>query len=554
VIVLSLVFLRGPLAALIPLVTILVVSQVARGFVFLAASAFGYKLDPGTPDTVSVVLIGIGVDYFLFLLFRVRERLRAGDGRRAAARNAAFSVGPVIASAATVVVAAFATLALAQFGQFRILGPSIAISVLTMLFAGVTLMPAVAAITGRALFWPSRSWRREREHGPAARLGERIARRPGRVALAVTVSLVALATVATTIGMNYDLNDGATKTTATRTADRITASLSAGASDPQQVYVRSGRVLTAAELQPLRHRLAQIDGVGSVGQARLTPDDRGAEIDVALNYRSTTDQATDLVRGPIRHTASDAAPAGSEALVAGNAAVYADVADSVTHDLKLIFPVAAGLILLILAVTLRSTLAPLYLLGAVALEFAATLGAATLVFQQIGGANGVAFTLPLIVFLFVVALGTDYNILMTARLREEMLAGKPVRQAVAEGVRNVVPAIAAAGLVLAGSFATLMLEPDTGSKQLGFTMAVGIVLASLVVSSLLVPALTALFGERAFRQRGSVQPSSVLPADPYVSHAPTTVAAIAASADRPHERGSKAALSGSAPASGRSPA
>lgn len=152
---------------------------------------------------------------------------------------------------------------------------------------------------------------------------------------------------------------------------------------------------------------------------------------------------------------------------------------------------------MILVLTLRSAVAPLYLLGAVALEFAATLGASVLVVQVLAGQAGVAFTLPLVLFLFVVPLGTDYNILMTARLREEMLAGRPVREAVAEAVRHVAPAIGAAGLVLASSFATLMLASGQASKELGFAMAFGIILASLVVSSILVPALTALAGRRA---------------------------------------------------------
>jgi putative drug exporter of the RND superfamily len=187
------------------------------------------------------------------------------------------------------------------------------------------------------------------------------------------------------------------------------------------------------------------------------------------------------------------------------------VSDAVNRDVRLILPVAAGLILLILVVTLRSAVAPLYLLAAVVLEFAATLGATMLVFQELGGNAGVAFLLPLVLFLFVVALGTDYNILMTARLREEMRAGKPVREAVAEAVRHVAPAIGAAGLVLASSFGTLMLESDQGSRQQGFAMALGILLASLIVSSILVPALTALAGRRAWwpgRAAGERTPSA----------------------------------------------
>jgi putative drug exporter of the RND superfamily len=237
----------------------------------------------------------------------------------------------------------------------------------------------------------------------------------------------------------------------------------------------------------------------------------GARIDLALTVASATKTAIDIARGPLRAAAHEGAPAGTEAMVAGNAAVFADVADAVNHDLKLVFPVAATLILLILVVTLRSAVAPLYLLSAVALEFAATLGASVFVVQHLSGDAGVAFTLPLTVFLFVVALGTDYNILMTARLREEMLAGKPVGRAVTDAVRYVAPAIGAAGLVLASAFGTLMLEPDSGSRQTGFAMALGILIASLLVSSILVPAITALVGRRAWWPGRSVRGRGAAP-------------------------------------------
>jgi RND superfamily putative drug exporter len=388
---------------------------------------------------------------------------------------------------------------LAEFGQFRVIGPAVAISVFVMLVAGVTLMPAIAAVTGRALFWPSRSWARERTDGPATRLGRGIARTPGRAALAVTAVLVVLSTFALGTTMSYDQGDGGVSTPATRTADEIAGTLSKGASDPQQVYVKSSTGgLTAARMEPLRDRLSKLEGVSGVGRAALTPDGRGARLDVALEHGPYTKAAMELVSGPLRDAARDAAPAGTSTLVGGTSAIYADVSDSVNRDMKLIFPVAAGLILLILVGTLRSLIAPLYLLAAVVLEFAATLGASVLVFQQLGGAAGVSFILPLVLFLFVVALGTDYNILMTARLREEMRAGKPVHAAVLEAVRHVAPAVAAAGLVLASSFGTLMLESAEGSQQQGFAMAFGILLASLVVSSILVPALTALVGRRAW--------------------------------------------------------
>lgn len=498
IVLLSLLFFRGPLAAIVPLLTITFVASAASGLVVAAALAFGLELDASTPQLITVVLIGIGVDYFLFLLFRLRERLRAGEDRRTAAANAAAGVGPVIASAALAIVAAFATMFLATFGQFRILGPSIAISVLVMLLAGVTLMPAIAAVTGRALFWPSRSWARERADGPAARLGRRIGRTPGRAALTVIAALIVLSTFAFGTRMSYEL-DGGPATAATRTADEISAALSKGAADPQQVYVKAADgALTAARLAPLRDRLARVDGVSAVSQPVLTADRRGARMDVALKDAPYSQAAMELARGPVRAVAHASTPPGTTAMVGGPSAVFADVSDSVDRDMRLIFPVAAALILLILVATLRSAIAPLYLLGAVVLEFAATLGAAVLIFQHVGGQSGVAFILPLTLFLFVVALGTDYNILMTARLREELRSGKPVRDAVADAVRHVAPAIAAAGLVLASSFGTLVLESDQASREQGFAMAFGILLASLVVSSVLVPALTALVGRRAW--------------------------------------------------------
>jgi RND superfamily putative drug exporter len=150
VVLLSLLFFRGPLAAVVPLVAIYLVAAGASGLVVLAALAFGFTLHVNTPQLITVVLVGIGVDYFLFLLFRLRERLRMGEDRRTAAANAADGVGPVIASAALAIVAAFATMLLAEFGQFQVIGPAVAISVLVMLVAGVTLMPAIAAVSGRA--------------------------------------------------------------------------------------------------------------------------------------------------------------------------------------------------------------------------------------------------------------------------------------------------------------------------------------------------------------------------------------------------------------------
>jgi RND superfamily putative drug exporter len=498
IVLLNVLFFRGVLAAIVPLLTVFIVSGAASGVVVGGAWLLGFELDVGTQQLVTTVLMGIGIDYLLFLVFRFREQLRAGYDRRAAADRAARRVSHVIASAALAVAVAFGTLGLAEFGQFRVLGPAIAVSVLVMLLAGVTLMPAVLAVTGRAFFWPSKSWRRERSDGVAARIGRLVVRRPRTVLAASFVALAALAAGAFGTNLSYDLTLKDQDMKAVRVADEIAAALPRGATDPQTVYVRSGHVLHRSELQPLVRRLSDVRGVEQVGTPQLTRDGRGAAIGVVLDASSTSERALNIARGPLRDAAHSAAPAGSEAMVGGTAAVFADVSDSIARDLKLIFPVAAALIALILVAMLRSAVAPAYLLAAVGLEFAATLGASTLLFQGVVGEPGVAFNLRLVLFLFVVALGTDYNMLVSARLREEMRAGRSVADAVAQAVRHTAPAIAAASFVLATAFGSLALYPDVGTRETGFAMAVGILIAALVVSTFMVPAITALVGDRAW--------------------------------------------------------
>ena len=498
IVLLNLLFFRGVLAALVPLIAVSLVGTAAVGLIGLGAWLFGVRIDSGTPSLIPAVLIGIGVDYFLFLIFRFREQLRGGAERKPAAAAAARRVGEVIASAALAVIAAFATLGLAQFGQFKVLGPAIAISVAVMLLAGLTLMPALLAICGRTLFWPSKAWLAPREGGFATRLGERIAGRPGAVALACLAALGACAAIALGARSSYDLGGGPDDTTAAQVERRVSRALSDGATDPQAVLVRSERPLQPQALERLAQRLRDVPGVAQVTAPQRSDDGRAAQIGVVLRAESASSAAMETVRGPLRSAARAAAPPGSEALVGGNAAVFADVGDSIDHDLRIIFPVAAALIALILVVVLRSVVAPAYLLAAVALEFAATLGLVVLVFQHGAGEPGVVFTMPLVLFLFVVALGTDYNILMAARLREELRAGRSPRAAVAHGVRHAAPAIGAAGLILAASFGTLAVDPAPATKQMGFAMAIGILIAAFVVSTLLVPALTALAGRAAF--------------------------------------------------------
>jgi RND superfamily putative drug exporter len=497
-VLLSALFFRGVLAAIVPFFTVATVAAAAGGLIDIGAELLGRSISTNTPGLIGVVLIGIGIDYFLFLMFRFREELRSGKDRAEAAFAATRRIAPVIASAAMAIVVAFATLGLAQFGELQTLGPAIALSVALMLLAGVTLMPALLAVTGSAMFWPSTAWRRAADDGFAAQLGLAIARHPTRIAAVSLAALAFLSVGALGVRTSYDTQANADGTESARVSQELSRTLPRGTTDPQTVYVRSRHELTATELRPLTARISAVPGVAEVGAPALARDHRAAQIPVVLRDESTTGRAMAVAGGALRDVAHAATPPDTEAIVGGQAAIMADVRDSIDHDLRLVFPLAAGLILLILVAMLRSAVAPLYLLAVAGLEFTATLGASAWLFQDALGQAGVIFTLPLVLFLFVGALGTDYNMLASARLREEMQSHGSIRAAVATAVRHTAPAVAAASAVLAASFATLIVESDQATKQTGFAMAFGIVLAANVVSTLLVPSLTVLVGRAAW--------------------------------------------------------
>lgn len=482
IILLNVLVFRSVLAALLPLLAVALIGFVAAGAVAVAAMVTGLKLDAGTPGLINVVLFGIGIDYLLFLLFRFREELRARPSQpaREVAAQVSGRVGTAITSAALTIVAAFATLGLASFGQFRSMGPAIAVAVLVMLLGSLTLMPALLAAAGRKMFWPSRS-----AASGSVRLGALVTRRPVAM-LAGSVALLA-ALAAGLAGIRMDYGQGGAPSP---TAIEISRALPAGVSDPTSVFVTG--TLTSDGLDGLSQALAKVKGVAQVAPTVLSSDHRAARIDLYPHADPQSQEARDLASGPIRAAVARHAPAGTAAHVGGTPAIVADMSAAVDRDLRLVFPVAAGLIALILLLLLRSLLAPVILLLTVGLGFAATLGAATLLFQHGLGTPGVSFALPLVLFLFVVALGTDYNILITDRIREEMQGSGTARAAVARAVRHTAPAVATAGVVLAATFASLITSP--GNEQMAFAMTLGILLSALVVSLVLVPALATLLG------------------------------------------------------------
>jgi RND superfamily putative drug exporter len=499
IVVLLLLIFRSPVAALLPLLAVGLVFGLSTSLVAAAGHAFDFKVGQELPTMLTVVLFGIGTDYILFLLFRYRERLRAGDAPEAAVVSAVERVGEAIASAAFAVIAAFGALVLATLGFFRTLGPALAIGVAVMLLAALTLVPAIVTVLGRRVFWPSRSATRAPSSTRFAAVGRFVARRPAVVIVVALAVLGALASGVLTFKPDYDpIAQLPTQTEATRAYDDLKTGFPAGALNPTDVYLRSDAPLAPAQMSAFVGRLAVVPGVATPLQPRVSADGRVVDIPLVLAVEPYGDKGLDLVSGPLRTAARAAAPQGSSVLVGGQSMVLADVRSATDRDLRLIFPVAGLLFVLILALLLRSVLAPLYLVAMVVLGFAATLGATTWLFQNGLGHAGLAFSIPIVLYLFVTAIGTDYNILVTARLREEIREGNPARRAAALAVEHAGPSVAAAAVILAGTFGALLISGVPFFTEIGFAVTLGIVLVAFVVSVLLVPAVTALLGHAAW--------------------------------------------------------
>ena len=512
ILLLLLVIFRSPIIAVLPLIVIALVSQVATGLISDVNKALNLNTDSSISTILIVVLFGIGTDYILFLMFRYRERLRAGEDPKQAMVSAVTRVGEVIASAAGVVIAAFLALLLSTLSVLRSIGPALAIAVAVTLIAGLTLVPAVVSLLGPRVFWPSKAWRREPTAARFAAIGRSLGRRPATYAIVSGLVLAVLAIGAFSYKPTFDLSSAGIPSTAeSQTALKtLEKGLPPGATDPTVVLLHqpSGKALPASDVAAFGAKLKTLPGVGAVAPPKLSADHATAAYNVTLSYNPQSTEAVDVLKNQLRPAVHAAAPAGTSALTGGTTAVFADIQKAVNHDYAVVFPTAAVIILLILGLLLRSVVAPWYLLASVVLGFGATLGASVLVFQGLGGQPGLVFLLPVYMYLFVVAIGTDYNILMIARLREQAKEGMPPRQAASVAFRHAAPTIAAAGLILAGTFASLTLAGNTILTQLGFAVACGIALAAFVMAMFFSPSLTALIGRRAWWPGHAAEPQA----------------------------------------------
>jgi RND superfamily putative drug exporter len=488
VIVLLLLTYRSPVLWLLPIMSAGVALTIAEAVVYLLTE-HGLTVNGQTGGILVVLVLGASTDYALLLVARYREELRRHEDRHEAIAVALHRASPAILASAATVIAGMLCLLAAQSADISGLGPVAAIGVAVGLLAMITLLPALLVIFGRWLFWPVRPAYGTAEptsQGLWARVGRAIARRP-RAVWSVT-ALVLIAASFGLIGFKVGTLTQAQSfrgTPAAVAGEQVLARhFPGGAGEPVAV---TGNASAAAAM---RQALAATPGVTAV----TAPEIRGGTAYVQGTLVSQPDSAQ-------AYTVIDAARArlhavpGADAEVGGATAINLDVQRYATRDRNVIIPLVLLVVLLILGLLLRSVVAPLVLIATVIVSYGAALGLSALAFAHLFGFAGADTSVPLFVFVFLVALGIDYNIFLMTRVREETQRSG-TRQGALTALAATGGVITSAGAVLAGTFAMLGTLPLVTFTEIGFAVALGVLLDTIVVRSVLVTALTMDLGRR----------------------------------------------------------
>jgi RND superfamily putative drug exporter len=488
VLFLLLLVYRAPLLALMPLLVVGTAYLIAIGLTYLLIQSGAITVNTEGTFLLLVLIFGAGTDYSLLLIHRYREEL-AGGGEPLTALRAALveSARPIAASAATV-IAAMLVLLLADLESTHWLGPVLAIGIAVMLCAGLTLLPALLAILGPRAFWPGRESGAEGRRRLWVRVAGLVRRRPRAIAAGVFAVLIVLALGNLIHHGTIGFGEGETRSTeSSRGNEVLDEHFPPGIGSPLTA------VLKIDEVDAALHGLERLASVKLAVPVPPSSVSDVAAMAIVLRGDPYSGEAADLVKG-VRERLAEVAPG---ALVGGIPAENYDVEQTNARDTKLIVPVVLAVVGLILIAVLRALAAPGYLIVTVVASFAATLGLVTFAFTQLFGSGGISFDLVLLAFIFLVALGVDYNIFLMTRAREEAIA-HGTREGMLIALEDTGAVITGAGLILAGTFATLTLLPLEQLVQIGATVAIGVLLDTFVVRSLLIPAITYLCGERAW--------------------------------------------------------
>jgi RND superfamily putative drug exporter len=556
---LSIIFIIGLLllvfrALLAPLVTLIpaVFAVTISGPLVAEAAHHGLKVSPLAQILLIVLVLGAGTDYGLFLVFRVRENLRQGLDRKQAVVAAVERVGESITFSAATVIAALLSLLFATFEFYSNLGIPLAIGIGVMLLAGLTLLPALMAIFGRAVFWPSKTQEGTGKAGVWGRVSVRIVRHPAPTLVAGLVLFGALAfavTAYTAAGFGGDTTAPAGSDSAAG-AKILAAHFPNTSANPTNIIYQlkqpawndlqalqtarsqlqasglfttvagplnpNGATLTPAQLTALHDKLGPPQLLPATPPSGtnisplayqlyratalyISPDGQTVQFETGLKAGDPSTTAAMNAIPAVR--AKAAAVAGSIGAadygVGGEAPAIYDISSISNSDLATVIPIAIVVIGILLALVMRSLVAPLYLIVSVGVSYLAALGLSVLLFVEIAGDGGLVFFLPFLMFVFLLALGEDYNILVMSRIREEAQR-LPLKEAVSRALVATGTTVTSAGLVLGGTFSVFAIvgaqQGSTQFRDVGAGLALGVLMDTFLVRTLLVPSTVVLLG------------------------------------------------------------
>jgi RND superfamily putative drug exporter len=479
---LLLLIYRSPVLWLVPLLAVALTSQVATGAVYWLIQATSMTVNFGAYAILTVLVFGAGTDYALLVIARYREELRRHRDKHDAMAAALRGAGPTILASGATVSLGLLCLLVSDLPTNRALGPVGAIAIVAALLAMLTLLPAVLVIAGRWIFWPfvPRYGSPSREaRGLWSRVGHALERAPRAIWVGTALVLAMMALGLTHLNTNLSADRTFLHETDSTAGQRLlAASFPSGSSQPAVVVSR------ADHAQPVLERARTTPGVT---QARVVSEAGGrVEIQATLDATPGSPREGHLIQ--LLRDRVHAVP-GAGAVVGGSGAVTYDIDQAIAHDQALVIPLVLLVILAVLVTLLRAVVAPMLMVATVGLSFAASLGAGAWAFDHLFHFQAVDPTVPLTAFIYLVALGVDYNIFLMHRVRQES-AQVGTRRGTLHALAVTGGVITSAGLVMAATFSVLTVIPTVAEVESGALIAFGVLLDTLIVRSVLVPALT----------------------------------------------------------------
>ncbi|WP_305094123.1 MMPL family transporter [Prescottella sp. R16] len=501
--IILLVIYRSPVLVVVALAGVGVAMRLAETVGAMMADAGWFDVSSQTASIMTVLLFGVGTDYALIVTARYREALAEEPDRSAAMMRALRGVSEAILSSVSTIVLAMLALLAAISPALRGFGPYLALGVASMGLVAFTFTPALMLLFGGKLFWPSTT--RAASSRVGGKVWERVAdlvdRSPKTVLVSTLLGLLVMTAGLAGYRESFDFISGFRIDTQSESGQNMIAdAFGPGEIAPSTVYVTTPPGTPPPDWNQITSRLSDVDGVARVGERpEVGAGGTTAAFQIVFTDNPYSPEALDRVdtlAAAAQSAAADAGIADAQVLVGGESAHAADIRSALDRDNWVVAALVLVIVAAVLALLLRSVLAPLYLIGTLVLSFTATLGLTTFVTVTVLGDAGIGNRVAVYIFVFLVALGVDYTIFLMSRYRQE-LSTHPPRAALRVALTRSGGVISSAGLILAATFAVLTTQPIRELFQFGLAMAIGILLDTFVVRPLLVPAIMRLLGDRA---------------------------------------------------------